>query len=229
MNILLTNDDGINATGINLVFDILSKKHNVYVVAPMEHMSAKSCSITIFRTLKFDVLSKNKIALDGTPADCVSFALSYFEDIKFDLLISGVNYGFNISYDTLYSGTIGACIQATLNHLPSIAISCDGNFELVEEHLEKTFEYIVNNYFPKGEYLINVNFPIGNEIKGHKLSKLYLRNDKHWIIQNGNEIRFQRELDNDMTLDDSDWYLVNNGYVSITPLKPFIFKMKAII
>ena len=146
-----------------------------------------------------------------------------FKDIKFDLLISGVNDGFNISYDTLYSGTIGACIQATLNHLPSIAISCDGNFELVEEHLEKTFEYVINNYFPKGEYLINVNFPMGNEIKGHKLSKLYLRNDKHWIIQNGNEIRFQRELDNDITLDDSDWYLVNNGYVSITPLKASYF------
>ena len=114
MNILLVNDDGYKCEGINILFNKLQKYGNVIMVAPKEFMSAKSCSLTLKSSLEFKEFDKNKYYLSGFPADCVSFAFWYFKDIKFDLVVSGCNDGPNISYDTLYSGTIGACLQASI-------------------------------------------------------------------------------------------------------------------
>lgn len=224
MNILLTNDDGIFAEGIEIAEKILSKHHNVYVVAPKEHMSAKSVSITILKNVEFKKLAENKYYVDGTPADCVSFALSYLKDIKFDLVVSGVNNGFNISYDTLYSGTIGACVQATINKVPSIALSCSGDFKIVKENLETVFEQIINDYFPINGYIINVNFPKGDVIEGIKLSRLYNRKDEHWIIVNEDDtFKFNRKMEEEFSDKDSDCYLINNHFVSVTPLNASYF------
>ena len=90
MNILLTNDDGYLAKGINLLFDLLSKKHNVVIVAPKEAMSAKSVSIIVGRSVEVKKINDHLFIMEGTPADCVAFGLSSLST-KFDLVISGCN------------------------------------------------------------------------------------------------------------------------------------------
>ena len=98
MNILLTNDDGYLATGICLLKDKLSKYGKVVIVAPKEAMSAKSVAITIGRAVEVKQVENDVFYMDGTPADCVAFGLSSL-NIDFDLVVSGCNDGFNISYD----------------------------------------------------------------------------------------------------------------------------------
>ena len=111
MKILLTNDDGYQAEGLKVLYDYFSKFADVVIVAPLTVMSAKSVSIILGKAVEVRKINDHTFAMEGTPADCVAFGLSSLNK-KFDLVISGCNDGLNISYDTMYSGTIGACLQA---------------------------------------------------------------------------------------------------------------------
>ena len=223
MNILLTNDDGYNSKGILLLKEKLQKYGRVIIVAPKEHMSAKSVSITLDRGFEVTQVSKDTFACDATPADCVSFACNALS-IDFDLVISGCNNGFNISYDTMYSGTVGAAQEALRNHIPSIAVSCQFNFEIVEEHFDEVFTYILNKELLSNEYLLNINFPLGEEVKGIKISTLYYRNDDYYFVKKEDRYWAYRNCQTNFDDDkNSDCYLVNNGYVSITPLNRSYF------
>ena len=144
MNILLTNDDGYMSIGINLLAKMLSKYGRIVIVAPKNAMSAKSVSVTLGTPIEVKKIGEDIYSVDGTPADAVAFGLSSL-DLKFDLIVSGCNNGWNISYDTMYSGTIGACLQALTYRLPAIAVSCEGNFEILESNFEKVMDYILNH------------------------------------------------------------------------------------
>ena len=223
MNILLTNDDGYNSEGILLLKEKLSKYGTVVIVAPLKHMSAKSVSITIGQGFHVHKMENNVFACDGTPADCVSFACNAL-DIKFDLVVSGCNNGFNISYDTMYSGTIGAALEALTYRIPSIAVSCEFNFDIVNKHFDEVFKYILNKKLLSQEYLLNINFPLGDEIKGMKISTLYYRNDEYFFIKKEDGYNAYRNCQTDFSDDkESDCYLVNHGIVSITPLNKSYF------
>ena len=182
MNILLTNDDGYNSQGILLLKELLEPYGTVVICAPSGPMSAKSVSITLGKGIKVEQVEKNVYKCDGTPADCVSFALNTMNE-KFDLVVSGCNHGFNISYDTMYSGTIGAALEALRNHTPSIAVSVEHNFELVRNHFKEVFDYIIKEKLLSKEYLLNINFPLGDEVKGMKIATLYYRNDQYYFIK----------------------------------------------
>ena len=127
MRILLANDDGIEAKGINVLAARLEKDgHEVYVIAPDSNRSAVSHHITMYNvnTLKED--GKNRWACGGYPSDCVCIGLkSDLFDFKFDLVISGINEGANMGTDIIYSGTCGAARQAVLDGVPGIALSVD--------------------------------------------------------------------------------------------------------
>ena len=127
MRILLANDDGIEAKGINVLAARLEKDgHEVYVIAPDSNRSAVSHHITMYNanTLKED--GKNRWACGGYPSDCVCIGLkSDLFDFKFDLVISGINEGANMGTDIIYSGTCGAARQAVLAGVPGIALSVD--------------------------------------------------------------------------------------------------------
>ena len=223
MNILLTNDDGYNSEGILLLKEKLSKYGTVVIVAPLKHMSAKSVSITIGQGFHVHKMENNVFACDGTPADCVSFACNVL-DIKFDLVVSGCNNGFNISYDTMYSGTIGAALEALTYRIPSIAVSCEFNFDIVNQHFNEVFKYILDKKLLSQEYLLNINFPLGDEIKGMKISTLYYRDDKYFFIKKEDGYNAYRNCQTDFSDDkESDCYLVNNGFISITPLNKSYF------
>ena len=122
MKFLLTNDDGYNAQGILLLKDKLLKYGEVTIVAPFEHMSAKSASITLGDWLKVDRIDEHTYAVHGTPTDCTSLALAGL-NIDCDVVVSGCNNGPNLSYDVLLRGTIGACFGAAVFRKKSIAFS----------------------------------------------------------------------------------------------------------
>lgn len=219
MNILLTNDDGYDSRGINILKDKLSKYGTVVVVAPDSPMSAKSTSITIGRRLHLHKERNNVFSCDGTPADCVSMGISLL-DIKFDLIVSGCNNGLNISYDTIYSGTIGACLQALMYRIPAIAFSTPyDKFDLVEKHFEEVFDYILKKNIISDQYLLNVNFPDGEVIKGIELGELYYRNDDQLMKQDGDGYLAYRNMEEEFSkVPDSDCYHVTHDIVSIVPL-----------
>lgn len=222
MNILLTNDDGYNSTGIELLKRKLQKFGHVFVCAPYTHMSAKSCSITIYEPIHIKVEDKDLVSIDGTPADCVAFGLIYFKE-KIDIVVSGCNNGFNISYDTMYSGTIGACLQAIVHDIPAIAISCNGNFEIVDNYFDKVMDFVLTNKLLSTNYLLNINFPLGEKVNSIQLGKLYIRHDNGYYVKKGDEYHVIRDTEKNFQDKESDCYQVNNGIVSIVPLNNSYF------
>lgn len=223
MNILLTNDDGYNSVGIKLLKEILQPFGRIIIVAPSGPMSAKSVSITLGVGITIKQVEKDVYSVDATPADCVAYALSSL-DVEFDLVISGCNNGWNISYDTMYSGTIGACLQALTFKIPALAFSCEFNFEIVKNHGFEVFKYILDNKMLSSEYALNVNFPLGDEIKGIKLANIYYRNDTTYYEEKDGKFFAVRNLTDNYEDDmNSDCYLVNNGFVSVTPLQKTLF------
>lgn len=223
MNILLTNDDGFNSIGINILKDKLAKYGRVVIVAPLKHMSAKSVAITLGDGYEVKVVDKDVYSVDGTPADCVSFALTAL-DTKFDVVISGCNAGFNVSYDTLYSGTIGAALEALTKDVKAVAFSCNFNFDIVEKYFEQVFESILEKDLLSSEYLLNVNFPNGEEVLGIKLSSLYYaKHESYFVVENGRYYVHRICQEDYSDEPESDCYLVHHGYVSITPLSKTCF------
>ena len=219
MNILLTNDDGYNAFGIKTLKALLSKYGKVIVVAPKVVMSAKSVALNLKEPVEIIKESEDLYIVDSTPADCVAYALSSL-GIKFDLVVSGINHGHNISYDTMYSGTIGACLQALTYRIPAIAFSCEHNFELVEKYFKEVMEYINSKSLLSTEYLLNVNFPLGEEVKGIKETHIFYRKEvTYYEKREGNTYQALRKLKDEECNDvSSDVYVVHHGYISISKL-----------
>jgi len=129
MKILISNDDGIHAAGINALASRLAKDHDVYVVAPDSERSATGHALTLHRPIRMqeiflDPAIKQAFAISGTPSDCVKLALNaLLPDIKFDVLVSGINHGPNLGSDVIYSGTVSAALEGAINGIPSMAVS----------------------------------------------------------------------------------------------------------
>ncbi len=222
MKILLTNDDGYNSLGIRLLFRKLKKYGDVIICAPKEHMSAKSCSITIGKPLKLVKEEENIYSLDGTPADCVAFGLTSLNE-QFDLVISGCNKGWNICWDTLFSGTIGACSQSLICRTPCIAFSSEDNFDIVNNYFDDVMQYIINYHLLSLEHIVSVNFPFGKEAIDIKLTKQYYRDVELYFEKDeeGNYLAKRKFNQEDFPLD-SDIYCVNNKIISISLLNKML-------
>lgn len=223
MKILLTNDDGYNSEGITILKNKLSKYGEVFIVAPLNHMSAKSCSINIENSVKANFVDDHTIALDGTPADCVDFA---FDQVckDFDIVISGCNNGINISFDTMYSGTIGASLQAIKHHVPTIAFSCEHNFDIVRKYFDDVWKFIIDNNLSTNKYILNVNFPVGDKVSSIELGRLFYRKDNTYFAKVKDEFFALRTVDNEGAPKDSDVYQVYHDIVSIVPLNGTLFQ-----
>ncbi len=233
MNILLTNDDGYESSGLMLLCDGLSScGHNVYVVAPSAQRSAFSHSVNLHKELnisKLDEYCGAKIAYisAGTPADCVKFALSAL-DVKFDLIISGPNNGTNAGFSVLYSGTVGAAEEGAVNGIPAIALSRlgwypdGGSFASVVEYLVRNLNALFDACICGT--LLNINVPDlpMEQIKGVKICPLNTErifydnfikvegDDDIWSIK-GEWLEIDESKDNDITFN-------NRGYITVTPI-----------
>lgn len=190
MNILVVNDDGITSPGIVRLAKMAKQLGEVTVVAPATQCSAMSQRITVFgeMTVKkesFPVEGVRAYSVTGTPADCVKVAIKYMFKEKPDYCFSGINHGYNAGYDILYSGTIGAAVEALSEGVPAMAFSNEMNDEymVADEYILKITKELMDEPIEKNA-LWNINFPgcSLDELKGIKrnvkISKhqLYLDN-----------------------------------------------------
>lgn len=225
MNILLVNDDGYRSEALIYLKSVLEKYGRVYVIAPKEHMSGKSIALTIFEPIKMVEVSKDFYYIEGMPADCVSIGLTSL-NVKFDLVVSGINYGHNLTYDIMHSGTCGACVEALMYKTPAISLSMERNHDDMFPYVDMALSYIFNNNLLSDRYFLNVNFPLGKEVKGIKLSKVGKRNDRRWYDLENGVLVPKRTIIEEGYGPDSDCYLINHGYISITPLTDNLFDEK---
>lgn len=168
MRILLTNDDGIHAPGLETLERIAAKlSDDVWVVAPETEQSGASHSLTLHNPLRLRQLSEQRYAVLGTPTDCVAMGvLEVLKDGPPDLVLSGVNRGANIADDVTYSGTVAGAMEGTVLGIPSIALSqsyASGPdsvtpWETAERHGPGLIQRLVDHGWPR-DVLINVNFP----------------------------------------------------------------------
>lgn len=221
MIIVLTNDDGIESKKIKYAKKILSKYGTVYTIAPKTEQSAKGMSLTI-GGFDYDRIDEYNYSIEGTPVDCVDFALGGLK-LKPDFLFSGVNDGYNLGFDIKYSGTVGACLQAQYLGFKSIAVSSEQKGCIVlENELEKTLDYIMENDLLSEEYTLNVNFPREKDIKskGIKFTVPYNRRYKYDPKITENRYEPNRELVWGEELPEkSDGCAIKHGYTSISKLK----------
>lgn len=167
MKILITNDDGIEAEGIQTLAKVLGTHHDVIVSAPSSQRSGYSHSVTYFyedhKAFRRNIPgAQAAFAVDGTPADCIYYGIYSFLSQKPDLIISGINHGPNLSTDALYSGTIGAAAEGIVAGIPSMAISlCTHikyDFTAAAEIADELIPYYLNDSDAL-QYVLSINVP----------------------------------------------------------------------
>ena len=226
MKLLLSNDDGYLAPGINELAHILSSIGEVVIVAPEENKSASSSSLTLKNPLTITEYKENIYFINGTPTDCVHIALSGFLKFKPDMVISGINDGPNMGDDTIYSGTVAAAMEGYLLDIPSLAISMS---QYDPKHYS-TAGQVVLDLIPKiknlqQSILLNINVPDipYNELKGTEITRLGKRHKAEPIIHHPNQ--------NDKLMywvgaagepndggPGTDFFAIKNEKVSISPI-----------
>lgn len=234
MNILITNDDGINAPGIISLAKEVSKEHNVIIVAPREQKSASSHSISIHNPIKIkeesiEGLDCKAYSVLGTPADCTQIGLSFLQD-DIDIVISGINKGPNLGIDILYSGTVSAAVEGAIYGVPSIAVSMDVNCEKDDEDYSKAVKWLMKvlnvakEKYLKSDVVLNVNIPDlnDNDIKGIKVCKIgkATYNNEYVLVESDDEDKSYKlkGTRNNIEKDETDLYYLSKGYVTLTPL-----------
>jgi len=229
MKILVSNDDGILARGLEVLAAACSAVGQVTVVAPDREQSGTSHSLTLHRPIRATRRPDGAYQVDGTPTDCVLLALGMLMPEQPDFVISGINHGSNMGEDVLYSGTVAAAFEGLVAGIPSIAISfAGGDLDLLATHrprLERLLKHLVSvQDFPK-ETLLNINLPNipGDEVKGVKVTHLGSRvfheeialmkdpwgKDIYWI--GGGHVTWSGGAE-------SDFRATRDGYISVTPL-----------
>lgn len=226
MKILLVNDDGYGAKGIVLVEKLLQKYGEVFVVAPKHHQSGKGTSIDFNRPIGYEKIDDHHYILDSVPVNCTMFGLFGINQ-EIDLVVSGCNNGYNITLDTMYSGTIGACTQALFSGKPAVAISCQFNFDLVEKYFDEVFSFILDKQLLSNEYLLNVNFPLGDKVKGIRITKQHTPSIKYFFEYSKDTVQDTRTSVVEDAKKGTDVYAVFHDLVSITPLQINQFSLKA--
>src|SRR5499426_3480185 len=226
--ILITNDDGIHSEGLIELEEALKEVGDVYVVAPASEMSGASHSLTLGRPLRIRQLDERHWSIDGTPTDCVTLALNKIltNDERPDICVSGINHGGNLGDDATYSGTVAGALEATILGVPGIALSlvARDNFKFEESAAFAVVaaRKVLDEGLPEGT-LLNVNIPPG-EIKGVKVTRQGIKNARPVITEHIDprgkpyfwigEQYFRSNAE-----DGTDYRAIEDGYVSITPLK----------
>jgi 5'-nucleotidase len=232
MNILLTNDDGIQADGIKALQESVPPGVLAVVAAPASERSACSHSISLGQKLRIEEMRKTKFpsyAVHGTPADCVKFAISTLPGFKPDLIVSGINHGANTGVSVYYSGTISAAREGFINRFPGVAVSlCGRGTRDFRAAVDITRQLILG--YQQGQFplnvMLNVNVPgiDPKKIKGVKITK---QAASHFIEEfvpekshDGKKVfTLAGEIEVYNADGTSDEEAVADGYISITPLK----------
>lgn len=236
LKILISNDDGVLANGINILVNELKKIPNIHldVIAPSKNASGTSNSITLENPLKPQQLENGFWYINGTPTDCIKLGLSNFFGYTHDLVISGINHGENIGDDIIYSGTVGAATEGRYLAYPPIAISSVGSdipnlkkSAIIASNLIKKIIANPLKHNTNSPYILNVNVPkdlqdpnlesnyhITQQGVRHFAPTLPATQDPrgvpiHWLGPSGKQYSCEPK---------TDFYAIKNNKVSITPL-----------
>ena len=230
--ILVTNDDGVTAKGINCLVEVAKKFGDVVVVAPDKPQSAMGHAITINAILYVKEISTHEnvrtVSTSGTPVDCVKLAVNEILDRKPDLVLSGINHGSNASINVIYSGTMSAAVEAALEGIPAIGFSLldydhDADFTAAKHFAELIIPHVLENGIPKGVCL-NVNIPKlpVQDIKGIKVCHQANANweesfDKRTNPHGQTYYWLTGDFVNYEVGEETDLWALDNGYVSVVP------------
>jgi 5'-nucleotidase len=229
MKVLLTNDDGITATGLNAMRRALLDVPGVEleVIAPDANRSATARSITIHEPLWVEEIEfgdgTTGFATDGTPVDCVRFAALGLIDSAPELIVSGINHGSNLGDDITYSGTVAAALEGIMLGIPAIAVSHQAgmDFDQVAAFVARIVDVLDDVPMPQGT-LLNVNSPAG-DVKGARACRLGKRvyNDKMTLTEEeGGRRRYRMygEKPGYKHEDGTDFAAIAEGLIAVTPL-----------
>ena len=226
--ILVTNDDGVHSEGIAALADALAPLGHVTVVAPVEEASAIGHALTLRRPLRLEKLRAGVFAVDGTPTDCVNVAIAHVLSAKPDLIVSGINKGWNLGDDVTYSGTVSGALEGALLGIPSLAVSAQNrrnefDFAPAARAAFMMAAAVLERGIPRFTFL-NINVPFGAN-KGFRATVQARRNhvtvvDKRIDPRNHPYYWIEEGENHWEAHDRSDYQAVRDGYVSITPLQP---------
>ncbi len=231
MKILISNDDGYQAPGIVALYEALKDLGDVEVVAPEQNNSAKSNALTLHSPLHVTRAGNGFRFINGTPADCVHIALTGLLGYRPDLVVSGINNGANMGDDTIYSGTVGAAMEAYLFGIPAIAFSqVDKGWGHIDAAAQKARELVQQmlhqSLHSAAPWLLNVNIPNlpFADIKPPKVCRLGKRHAAEAVITQVNPrgdtmywIGGAGPVKDEA--DGTDFHATQQGHMALTPLK----------
>lgn len=230
--ILITNDDGADAKGIEVLTRLMCEIGDVVVMAPDGARSAQSNALTVTQPIRFKKIEETvglvRYSCTGTPTDCVKLALNEILDHKPDLLVSGINHGSNAAINVIYSGTMGAVLEGCENGILSIGFSLcnhslDADFTIFESYITQITKLALQNGLPHGTCL-NVNAPMG-EIAGIRVSR---QCDGKWTKEFAKRTDPQGRAyfwltghfeNHEPHAAETDEWALSQGYVSVVPTK----------
>ncbi len=227
MNILLTNDDGIESEGLKTLARVLSRDHRIMIVAPDGERSGKSHSISLGEPVRMRRMGENALACGGTPADCVLFSILGAVPEKPDIVVSGINRGPNLGTDIIYSGTAAAARQAALMGYAAVAVSVTSfsppyPYEVAAEFIRANIDVFRSLW--TCDHFLNVNVPLGDpgslgiEVT-HPSRRIYNDRVLRFEAPNRDEYFFLTGSNAEARLEDgSDWHAVTHGSISVSPV-----------
>lgn len=230
--ILVTNDDGIHAPGLEALIEIANQlSTDVWVVAPEANQSGAGHSLSLSQPIRMREINETKFALEGTPTDCVLFAVKHLlKSRKPDLVLSGINRGTNLADDVTYSGTIAAAMEGCLLGIPSIAFSQAYTHDrpvkwaTATQHGADVARRVLSLDWPRN-VLVNVNFPdvVAGSVKGTEITHQGVRGFGGYIIERqdprGGTYYWIAYAPGEHELEEgSDIAAVRSGHISVTPL-----------
>ena len=222
MRILITNDDGVASPALLDLVRFAKRLGDVTVIAPKVEQSGKSHAIDFSKPMEIKKVQLDEqteaYSVDSTPADCVRFGVSGLGG-SYDLLLSGINRGYNLGADIVYSGTVGAIFEGAREDIMGIALSAEFSvFETAHEYLDMIFDFMKKGHLENHHCLYNINIP--PKVKGIRITRqggIYYTD--RFVNCGGDMYRVEGEIAaNDATNLDIDIDAVNAGYISITPL-----------
>ena len=236
--ILISNDDGFDARGIQVLERALRPLGDVFVVAPDSEQSASSHSLTVRRPIEVKRVDGRHYRVGGTPTDCVVLALQVILDRPPDLVVGGINHGPNMGEDVTYSGTVAVAFEGTILGVPSLAFSSlqrdVADEETTGEIARRVTAYALEHGLPDG-CLLNVNIPDPrvSKLKGLRITKLGSRHYENFIEPGRGPLQSHYTIGGQTPVwrddDGSDIAAVRLGYVSLTPLNLDLTHYRAIV
>jgi 5'-nucleotidase len=239
-SILVTNDDGVQSPGIYALAAALRPLGTVTIVAPVSESSAIGHALTLARPLRLERVERPEAdavyAVDGTPTDCVNIALTMVLERKPDLVVSGINKGYNLGDDVTYSGTVAGAMEGALLGIPSIAVSLERAGDSFDfSGAARAAATVAASVLPAGlpeRTFLNVNVP-RKVTQGFRATVQAKRNHVTKVTQSidprGRPYYWIEEGESEWHADDrSDYHAVKTGWISITPLHPDLTRRDAL-